>query len=1080
MVPFSDHLPHEIETDDFGISLEDILPKDRDKSDARVKASPVTTATNAMMQDTSIIRDRWRFSKALSEQQIEGMLKVLNNYPIWDGIGCLNTGEVLKMPLKNQYKDASAVQKPYDMSPEKRKHYDKIMAELERQGIVEDSHASRYCSPALIVVRNGRPRLVIDFRKINSMCQQDYYPLPRQTDIFAKLNSARYITLFDLKKAFYQLPIDMDFRDLTTFITKHGGAKRLTRSMMGYLNSPSHCQRIIDRLIAPYRWESIMVYMDDIVIFSRSWEEHLVHVEWLLSQLQKVGLTLDPDKAYIGYQSINLLGHTVGRFGLATQHDKVKAMSNMRKPNTVRELMKILGFFGYYRNFIRSFAQIATPLTDLIRKGNKRTAKDEHLDSKLDWNESHNKAFQELKDRLSNSTVLAHPHEDDCQGYRLYVDGCKIGVGAALHVVVPDPENKSIMLERPICFISRALKPGEKRYWPTELEMLGLTWSLRRFEEIIEGKPLTVYTDHSALVWLFKATNSKTGGNQRLLLWSLQLEKWKSTTTVVHRPGRAHLNADVLSRFPVDSDTPEEFKRSLVEPSDFPPSKETVSLVSVLLLSKELTDKLQHGYANDPHWATLYNKLSSEANSSRGSIEYHNFRYDFSSGLLYYIDPADKNVKLCVPKDCIQQVLSGVHDNSGHLGFHKVYDKIKESYHIHKLSGLLREYLSSCPTCATLRNKDHRNDLLHPIEIPRLPCEVITIDFVTGLPQDNGYDSFISITDKFSKYVTLIANKTTDRAPDVASRFFTEYYPRFGLPSKIISDRDPKFISRFWQCLFSKLKVELLLSTAYAPQTDGQSERTNQTVEQMLRSYIGYDPNRQWTSDLKEIEFILNSHSSESSSKSPFEILYGFNPRSAWNFNYRESDPETNLDFFEQREIIRSEALRHLDWSRAIMAKKYDQNWHERDLAVGDEVYIENRSGLSIPGLITTKTGPKRFGPFRIIKLVGTGAVKLDLPSTYKMHDVISRRHVTLAKPDAWNRIPDRPPAVVTDDGEEEYEVERVLDERKFKKRTQYLIKWVGYPVHEATWIDADQAPSFSEALAKFKANRRKSRTTSN
>lgn len=1071
----------------MGISLEDLLPKHCVQGKfATHTANTIIEETNKLFQDDCILEDRWKFSKGLSREQIKEMLAVLSRYPIWDGIGCLNTGDLLKMPLKDKYKDATAVQRPYEMSPMKRKFYDDIIQELERQGIVEDSKASKYCSPALIVVQKNRPRFVIDFRRINQMCQQDHYPLPRQKDIFAELEGAEYISLLDLKKAFYQLPIEEQYRDLTTFITKHGGAKRLTRSTMGYLNSPSHCQRIIDRIIRPYRWKSIIVYMDDILIYSKTWSQHLFHVDWLLRELHKVGLTLDPEKAYLGFRSINLLGHVVGKYGLGTQAKKIEAMTKLKRPTTVRELMSVLNFFGYYRQFIRSFAQIAAPLTALLQnksdtRGPAKVRAALHLSSSIPWEQKHEDAFQSLKDKLAQASALAHPNDANPLGYSLYVDGSKIGLGAALHIILPKEDKPGETYERPVAFISRGLKANERRYWPTELEMLALTWALKRFEEVIEGRPLKIYTDHSAITWLFNASRSKSG-NQRILLWALQLANWKENAVIIHRPGRAHINADVLSRYPVDSTTPIELKRTLNETGDMPPEKGMqVAAVSTLSISETLTTSLIDGYKDDPHWSSLCAKLKRLSENAGSSCEYHNFRYDLNSKLLQYIDPSDKSLKLCIPKSCLQQMMQKAHDDIGHLGFHKVYRKMSEDLHANHLAKNLRNYINSCPTCMTLRNKDHRNDHLRPLDIPRRPCDSIALDFVTGLPEDNGFDSFISITDRFTKYVTLIPNRTDDKASDVASRFFQHYYPRFGLPSSMISDRDPKFVSKFWNTLFKSLKVDLLMSSSYAPQTDGQSERTNQTVENMLRAYIGYDKSRRWSDDLKEIEFTINSHHSEASGTSPFMMLYGFNPRTSWNSISVGEYSENELDLIAKRAIIRQEALQHLAHARTSMARKYDENRHERTIKVGDEVYIENRSGLTIPGLVSTKTGPKRFGPFRVKSLVGQGAVKVELPTSYRMHDTISRRHITVAQPDSWNRIPDRPPPVVTDEDSEEYEVEAVLDERLHRKRKQYLIKWLGYPAHEATWVDESESKTFPDALRAYldsKKNRGRSRTT--
>ena len=603
-----------------------------------------------LVQRDDYIEDKWKFSKALTIQQRDQMKTVLESIPLWEGIGCLNTGETIPMPLKTEFKNASAIQKPYDMSLPKRQAYDKIMQELESQGIVEDSHASKYCSPALIVVQKGKPRFVVDLRKINSMTQQDVYPLPRQKDIFPRLQNAEYMSLFDLKKAFFQFPIAEEDRDLTTFVTKHAGTKRLTRSLMGYVNSPAHCQRIIDRIIKPYKWTAIIVYIDDAIVFSRSWEEHVAHVTWLLTELHHVGLTLDAGKAFVGFKSIELLGHLVNKFGLAMQPSKIEAMMKLKQPNTVRETMQILGFFGYYRDFVRNYSQIVKPITDLLSpKVGTKVVPDQsknraqHLQEKMSlsiaWGQEQEAAFNKIKEALKTATYLSHALEDETVEYALYTDACKIGFGAALHVILPsnadtamqatpiateqDPPNHNIKVsdvtnvmtdpvqgieipkreERPVAFISRTLNKAEKNYWPTELEMGALVWALRRFQEIIEGHTLTIYTDHSALTWLFQASNSKTD-NQRLLSWALELERWKEKTRIVHRAGRTHLNADTPSRFPVDIETPDDLRRDLNAGDR--PEVQNVCTISTLTLSEDFYDLLRKGYSSGTLSTTSY------------------------------------------------------------------------------------------------------------------------------------------------------------------------------------------------------------------------------------------------------------------------------------------------------------------------------------------------------------------------------------------------------------------------------------------------------------------------------------------
>lgn len=308
----------------------------------------------------------WNFSGELSEEQRNKLYNLVDSFKMWEGIGRLNTGAEMELPIKEEYKNKPSLSAPYPMSAHKRKLLDPILDQLKETGIIEDSVASDFSSPILLVVQKGKPRFVIDFRKINQRTPLDVYPLPRQDEIFTTLQGVMFISLFDIVKAFFQMPIKPEDRPKTTFITPHRGSYQLTLALMGYLNSPAFCQRTLDKLIEKYKWIFVMIYVDDIVVFSKSWKEHLSHIRWVLKTLMNAGITLDKKKAFLGFKSVALLGHTVNRFGLQTQKSKIAAMNEMKLPSSVQELESQLGFFGYYRLFVESYAQILHPLSNFL------------------------------------------------------------------------------------------------------------------------------------------------------------------------------------------------------------------------------------------------------------------------------------------------------------------------------------------------------------------------------------------------------------------------------------------------------------------------------------------------------------------------------------------------------------------------------------------------------------------------------------------------------------------------------------------------------------------------------------------
>lgn len=423
--------------------------------------------------------------------------------------------------------------------------------------------------------------------------------------------------------------------------------------------------------------------------------------------------------------------------------------------------------------------------------------------------------------------------------------------------------------------------------------MAALVWSLKEVEEIVEGKPLRVFTDHSALVWLFNSTENKTRYNQRILVWALYLQQWKHNVTIIHRPGRTHLNADTLSRYPVASTTPCKLRKS-TSPSDLPPSAVApVARVTTVEMQDDFRKKWINGYQDDPHWKELYAKLKL---LPEDIDSYHSYRLD-PTGLIYYNDTSDPSLwKLCVPSCCHVHIFNLAHDQLGHPSARKTYERLSRSYHMPSLSKRLKSYIRECPSCAISKAKDKSTGLLVPLQLPKAPCKIITMDFISGIQIDQCFDTILTITDKFSKFVTLIPAKASDGAEETAKRWMDSYYCRFGLPLGIVSDRDVRFTALFWKSLFKSIGCNLLMSTSFSPQTDGQSERTNQTIEVMLRSVIGYETTSSWLEKLPLIEYAINSQASEPTGHSPFHVLYGFNPRDLTDtFNRSSSFPDHDL-----------------------------------------------------------------------------------------------------------------------------------------------------------------------------------------
>jgi hypothetical protein len=359
------------------------------------------------------------------------------------------------------------------------------------------------------------------------------------------------------------------------------------------------------------------------------------------------------------------------------------------------------------------------------------------------------------------------------------------------------------------------------------------------------------------------------------------------------------------------------------------------------------------------------------------------------------------------------------------------------------------------------------------------------LDFILGLPPskkfahgDEEFNAAMTATDKFTKAVMILPGKDTYTALEWATRFWQLVYPHWGLPSGIVSDRDPKFLSEFWKSLFEKAGTKLLLSTAYHPQTDGQSERTNQTVEAALRYYVSLHQN-DWVDHIELIQAAINIAPARSTSHSPFELLYGSNPKHA--LDLLAGSPSIADDWAAKREMLRNHAADAISLAQQEMIKYGDPKRKAISFAVGDKAFLRlaspsSKSGYVLPATIKPKLAQQRAGPFEIIKVVGKNAYKLKLPVNWKIWPVISVIYLDPAprEEDPFERTAPPPPPIVkaADDPEAEWEVEAVVKKRVLRRgrgtKVQYLVRWKGFGPEYDEWKDEESLEDCSESVKEY------------
>ncbi|GBM20257.1 Retrovirus-related Pol polyprotein from transposon 17.6 [Araneus ventricosus] len=410
---------------------------------------------------------------------------------------------------------------------------DLLKAEIDKMlkyNIIEPG-ASEFTSPMILVETPGRePRPCIDYRKLNEITRTQFYPIPNIEQRVETVAKARYITLMDLTKGYWQIPLSKRAQGIAAFATSWGVYRPL-RMPFGLKNAPFYFSKMMNEILEGCD-EYAIPYLDDIAIFSQTWDEHLKHLQDVLERIKRAKLTIKPPKCKFAQDEVQYLGHIVGHGKLSPAELKAKAIQNFPIPTTKTEIRAFLGLAGYYRQYIPMFSVITAPLTDLLKGRNKK--------GKIEWNEECTKAIELLKDKLTSKPILHAP--DFTKPFILQTDASDLGYG----VVLAQKDNEG--REHPILYISKKFTSAERKYSTTEKECAAILYGIKKLKGYIDRQTeFCIQTDHNPLVWLKK----NAGTNQRLLRWALALQA--HNYTIEHKKGKDNLNVDCISRNPLNT-----------------------------------------------------------------------------------------------------------------------------------------------------------------------------------------------------------------------------------------------------------------------------------------------------------------------------------------------------------------------------------------------------------------------------------------------------------------------------------------------------------------------------------------------
>jgi hypothetical protein len=893
------------------------------------------------------------------------------------------------------------------------------------KGFIQPSKSPAGAPILFVKKKDGSLRLCVDYRGLNKISVKNRAALPLIGESLDRLRRAKVFSKLDLRGAYNLVRIKKGDEWKTAFRTRYGHFETLVMPF-GLTNAPATFQSFMNDIFRDLLDDFMIIYLDDILIFSDDPAKHTIHVERVLGRLRQYKLFIKAEKCEFDRDRCEFLGFVVSPTGVQMDPGKVSTVLDWPEPTSVKQLQAFLGFTNFYRRFIPEYSRTCSPLTRLLKKG-----------VQFSFDHSAKKAFVKLKATFTSAPVLAH--FDPEKPISLETDASDFAIAGILSQPGLDGEL------RPIAFRSRKMLPAECNYDIYDKELLAIVDCFKVWRHYLEGSPhpIQIFCDHKNLEY-FNSTKILT---RRQVRWSLILNSYKYSFTF--RPGKKNTKVDAFTR-----------RHDFEKGGNAKASAEVPQIllrpvqVSPLQAANEQSDivtRVKAGYARDPVLRPLLPFLSNPDRHRPPGIskQLENMTLETDGlilhhGLVYV--PDDKSLKT--------EILRQSHDHptAGHFGRFKTLELLSRNFYWPSISLFVKDYIRTCDLCQRSKPPRHRPyGLLQPLPVPDRPWSSISLDHIVELPVSNGFDAILVVVCRLTKMAHFIPCMSTDTASDFARLFEKNIHRLHGLPKDIVSDRGTLFTSAFWRDVCQQLDIKQNISTAFHPQSDGQTERVNATVEQYLRIYSDYLQTN-WALMLSFAEFAYNNTVSATTNLTPFYANYGYHPRfSATVRDVPAPAAQEHIQNLHDTHALCQASMAHAQESQKRYANRRRSeapNFQEGQLVLLKRTNVRTNRP-------SDKLDFKLLGPFKILKAVGNSAYRLDLPATMHIHPTF---HVSLLEPYFQNELPARrpeppPDPIIDEDGDIRYHVQKILKSRLLRRKLQYLVRWEGYDANSDSWV---------------------------
>ena len=978
--------------------IHDNLPASTKMTDP-VQCRPVT----AQSAKTNLTFD---FSDSLLPKEWQDRVtKSLNAYADVFAQHDLEFGHASKVKHHINLKDETPFkQRSRPIHPNDYEAVRKHLQTLLEAGVIRESE-SPYSSPIVVVKKkNGDVRLCVDYRKLNALTIRDAYALPNLEETFSALAGSKWFSVMDLKSGYYQIEMEERDKPKTAFVCPLGFYE-FNRMPQGITNAPSTFQRLMERCMGSLNLKEVLVFLDDVIVFSSTLEEHETRLLHVLQQLREYGLKLSPTKCRFFQSSVRYLGHIVSSKGVQTDPEKVSALRTWPVPQTLSDLKSFLGFAGYYRRYVKDYSKIVKPLNDLTggyppyRKGHKvPPCPGKYFNPKepltTRWTPACQEAFEAIIEKLTTAPVLGFA--DAALPYILHTDASTFGLGAALY-----QEQDGEM--RVIAYASRGLSSSEKRYPAHKLEFLAMKWSIvEKFQDYLYGNTFTVVTDNNPLTYVLKSAKLDAASYR----WLAALSTFDFN--IKYRAGKSNQDADGLSRRPHDTPTdddvsleeqerikrfashhlsssPDQYdlpadpinvlchRHLLSEADDNLPS---ITLVESLALTAEAVpdiygdeaqgcstipnfseEELQQQQRSDPDIGHVINLLETgdEANSNLNpdSLELKLMlkewkRLELRDGLLYRTRKSEDEItyQFVAPKSVRSTILKCLHDDMGHMGLERTLDLVRTRFYWPKMAAEVEKKIKSCGRCVRRKTPPEKSAPLVNINTTR-PMELVCMDYLSLEPDSHNTKDILVITDHFTKYAVAIPTKD-QKATTVAKSLWEQFFVHYGFPERLLSDQGRDFESQLIKELCVLAGITKVRTSPYHPRGN-PVERFNRTLLGMLGTLREKDKSH-WRDFVKPLAHAYNCTKNEVTGFSPYELLFGRQPRLPVDIVFclpvKRGTHKSHSQYVKSLKARLQESYEIATRNSQKVAdrnkRRFDKNVRESTLEEGDQVLVRN------------------------------------------------------------------------------------------------------------------------------------------